>query len=76
MDQNKADTKRVAGKLAKIRTLILEIRGNTNVQSLPGRGIFNGYIEQIDEAAINGMASLGYASIFGPNSVIRVKKAK
>lgn len=78
-----SECRRVANKLAKIRNLVLEIRGFSYAN---GTQIFThvdsthpDIAEQLavmDEQAIKAMSTLGYSSAFGKFNAIRAKRNK
>lgn len=62
------DKRVVAGKLAKIRTLLLEVRAYKIDDTLQKN------VEFIDAGVIAAMGNIGYTSSFGKNHSIRAKR--
>lgn len=62
------DRRTIAGKLARIRTIISEIRAYNEPD-------IKGQTDAIDEITITAMAKLGYRSTYGLGHVTLAKKA-
>lgn len=70
MTQQQKDIRRIAFKLARIRTILLEIKGNGSIEQIRRD------IDYMDHLAKKAMLNIGYISTFGKNDAIYPKKNK